>query len=74
MESPNSLRPKKARQVKSKVKIMLVIFFDIEGIVHKKFVLVDKQSIPHITVTFYGDCVKICKNFAPNFGDKRTGC
>jgi hypothetical protein len=23
-------------------------------------------------VTFYGGCVKISKDFAPNFGDKRT--
>jgi hypothetical protein len=33
-----------------------------------------KQSIPHPTVTFYGDCVKMCEHFAPNFADKRTGC
>jgi hypothetical protein len=33
-----------------------------------------KQSIPHATVMFYGDCLKICENFAPNFGDKITGC
>jgi hypothetical protein len=32
---PNSPRAKKVRQVKSKVKSMLVIFFDIKGIVHK---------------------------------------
>jgi hypothetical protein len=25
-------------------------------------------------VAFYGGCVKICEGFAPNFGDKRTGC
>jgi hypothetical protein len=36
MESPDSPRPKKARQVKSKA---LIIFFDIKGIVHKEFVL-----------------------------------
>jgi hypothetical protein len=30
---------KKAKQVKSKVKSMLIIFFDIKGIVHKEFVL-----------------------------------
>jgi hypothetical protein len=29
-------RLKKARQMKSKVKTMLIIFFDIKGIVHKK--------------------------------------
>jgi hypothetical protein len=33
-----------------------------------------KQSVPHTAVTFYGDCLKICEDFAPNFGDKRTGC
>jgi hypothetical protein len=32
-------RPKKARQVKSKVKSTLIIFFDIKGIVDKEFVL-----------------------------------
>jgi hypothetical protein len=34
----NSLRLKKVRQVKNKVKRMLIIFFDIKGIVHKEFV------------------------------------
>jgi hypothetical protein len=32
-----------------------------------------KQSM-HTTVTFYSDCVKMCEDFALNFGDKRTGC
>jgi hypothetical protein len=39
MESLNSRRPGKARQVKSKVKSMLIISFDIKGIVHKEFIL-----------------------------------
>jgi hypothetical protein len=34
-ESPNSPRPEEARRVKSKVKSMLIISFDIKGIVHK---------------------------------------
>jgi hypothetical protein len=38
-KSQNSPRLKKVRQVKSKVKRMLVIFFDIKGIVHEEFVL-----------------------------------
>jgi hypothetical protein len=38
-KSQNSLRLKKARQVKSKAKSMLIIFFDIKGIVQKEFVL-----------------------------------
>jgi hypothetical protein len=72
-KSPNSPRPKKARQMKSKVKSVLIIFFDIKGVVQKEFVLAG-QSIQHTNVTFYGNCVKMCEDFAPNFGNKRTGC
>jgi hypothetical protein len=28
----------------------------------------------HNTVTFYGNCVKMYKDFDPKFGDKSTGC
>jgi hypothetical protein len=38
-ERPNSLRPKKAREVNSKDKSMFIILFDIKGTVHKEFVL-----------------------------------
>lgn len=34
----DSPRPKKARKSKSKIKSMLITFFDIRGIVHKEFV------------------------------------
>jgi histone-lysine N-methyltransferase SETMAR len=37
-KSPISRRPKKAKQVRSNVKSMLIVFFDIQGIVHKEFV------------------------------------
>jgi hypothetical protein len=67
MEGPNSLRPKKARQLKSKVKSILIIFFGTKGIVHKEIIL-------HTTVMFYAEFMHMCKYFAPNFGDKRTGC
>jgi hypothetical protein len=62
-----SLRPKEVRQVKSKVKSMLVIFFDIGGIVHKEFVLAGQRVNKHPTVTFYGDCMKMYEDFALNF-------
>jgi hypothetical protein len=29
--------------------------------------------IPHTTLPFYGDCVKMSENFATNLGEKRTG-
>jgi hypothetical protein len=35
---PNSPWPKKARQVRSNVKPMLIVFFNIQGTVHKEFV------------------------------------
>jgi hypothetical protein len=38
-ESSNSPIKKKARKVKIKVEGMLIIFFDIKGIVDKEFVL-----------------------------------
>jgi hypothetical protein len=31
-----------------------------------------KQLVLHTTVMFYGDCVKMCQDFAPNFVDKIT--
>ena len=34
----SSPRPKKARQVKSNVKTMLIVFFDIDGLVHHEYV------------------------------------
>jgi len=34
----NSPRPKKARMSKSEIKLMLICFFDSQGIVHKEFV------------------------------------
>jgi len=37
-KTPSSPRPKKARQVRSNIKSMLIIFLDIRGIVHKEFV------------------------------------
>jgi hypothetical protein len=66
-------RTKEARQVKGKAKGMIIIFFAIKGIVHKELILAGQTAILHIAVTFYGNCVKMCKDFAPNFGDKRLG-
>ena len=33
----SSLRPKKAKQLRSKIKLMLITFFNTRGIVHKEF-------------------------------------
>jgi hypothetical protein len=50
-KNTNSQRPKKVRQVKRKVKRMLIIFFNIEGIVHKECFL-EGQTV---NSTYYCD-------------------
>jgi hypothetical protein len=45
---------KKARQVKSKVKSMLIIFFDIRGIVHKEFAMAGQT----VNSTYYCDVLQ----------------
>jgi histone-lysine N-methyltransferase SETMAR len=54
-KSPNSPRPIKTRHVMSKVKSMLIIFFDIRGTVRKKFVLAGE------TVNFAYYCDVSCR-------------
>jgi hypothetical protein len=73
MEKSKLTRPKVARQVTSKVKSMFIIFCDIKGIGHKEFVLEGRTVSSALLMWRYGDCVKTCKDFTPNFGDKRTG-
>jgi hypothetical protein len=51
MKGPNSPRPKKARQVKRKVKSMLIISSDIKGIVRKEFILAGQT----VNSTYYCD-------------------
>jgi hypothetical protein len=54
-KSPKSLRPKKVRQVKSEVKSMLIIFFDIKGIVRKEFVRAGQT----VSYAHYCDCENV---------------
>jgi hypothetical protein len=70
MACPNSLRVEKARQVKSKVKSMLITFFVIKGVVHREFVLAGQAVILYTTVTLYGDCMKLCESFARTLATK----
>jgi hypothetical protein len=45
---------RKARQVNSKVKSMLIIFFDIKEIIHKNSSWQAKQSVLHTNVELSG--------------------
>jgi hypothetical protein len=63
---PNGkVQARRAGQVKSKVKSMLNILFTPRGLFIKISSWQAKQSIPHTAVMFYGDCMKICEDFAP---------
>jgi hypothetical protein len=42
--SPSSPRPKRGRQVRSNVKTMLIVFFDIQGLLHYDLSQLVKQS------------------------------
>jgi hypothetical protein len=52
--SPSSLRPKKSHLQKSKVKTMLIVFFDSDGIIHKEFVPAGQT----VNSTFYEEVLK----------------
>jgi hypothetical protein len=51
MEKSKITETEKARQVKNKVKSMLIILFDIKGIVHKEFFLAGQT----VNSTYYCD-------------------
>jgi histone-lysine N-methyltransferase SETMAR len=53
-KSPNSPRPKKTRPVRSIAKSTLIVFSDIQGIVHKEFV----SPGPTVTRKFYCEVLK----------------
>jgi hypothetical protein len=74
MEKSKVAETEKGEPGKEQIKNMLIILFDIKGVVDKNSSWQAKQSSPHTTVKFYDDCVIMCKDFAWNFVDERTGC
>jgi hypothetical protein len=50
---------------------MLNSFFDMKSSVNEEFVLAGQTVNPAYYCDFYGDCVKMCEDFYPNFGDKK---
>ena len=49
---PEEQRPKKARQVRSNVKVLLTVFFDYNGVIHHEFLppghTVNKYGYPEV--------------------------
>ena len=61
-KSPGSPRPKKARQVRSNIKSMLICFFDQKGIVKKKnLFLLAKLLMLHSTSKFWNVYRRMCE-------------
>jgi hypothetical protein len=73
-KNPSSPSPKMARLGKEESRASSTFSFTSRGLFIKHSSYQVKQSIPHTTVTFYGDCWKMGKDFALKFGDERTVC
>jgi hypothetical protein len=73
MEKSKLMETKKWETCEEQSEEMLIIFFDME-LFTKNSSWQAKQSIPHVTLTFYSECMKVCEDFTLNFGNKRAGC
>jgi hypothetical protein len=60
----------RVRQVKSRVKSMLITSYHIKRIVYNEFVLADQTLNSAYYCDFYSDCLKMCEEFTLKFGDK----
>ena len=62
MDGKGSPRPEIARMSRSKIKVMLVVFFDCKGIVHHEFVprgqMVNKQLYQKVFSVFEVRCAQ----------------
>ncbi|UYV84431.1 hypothetical protein LAZ67_X002145 [Cordylochernes scorpioides] len=52
---PHEPRPKKARQVRSNVKVLLTVFFDCRGVVHHEFLPQGRTSYPFDCAKYVAD-------------------
>jgi hypothetical protein len=59
-------------KMKSEVKSMLIIFFDIKETVYNEFVVAAQTVNFAYYCDFYGDCMKMCKDFTLNFGNSSS--
>jgi len=73
-KSPGSPRPKKARQVRSNIKSMLICFFDQKGTVHKNLFLLVKQLTLHSTSKFWNVSGIMCEGSNLISGNTTHGC
>ena len=55
---PHEPRPKKERQVRSNVKVLLTVFFDCKGVVHHEFLPQGRTANRNITCKLCANCAK----------------
>jgi hypothetical protein len=76
-KSPQSPSAKKARQVQSSTRSMLIVsfffFLAVKGIVHREFFLLTLRSTLTFTATFWDAWEKMCNEKDRNFGATTTG-
>jgi hypothetical protein len=48
--------------------------YDVKVFAHKELIMADQAATAAYYCDGYGDYVKMCEDFAPNFDDKTTGC
>jgi accessory gene regulator protein AgrB len=63
MEKSKVIETEKAKQVKNKVKSMLIILFDIKGIVHKEFFLAGQTVNSACLLAFPYNSFKLAVNY-----------
>ena len=54
MENQGGAKPRKPRQSRSKVKVMLIVFFDIRGLVNHEFIPTEQM----VSKEYYFDVLK----------------
>ena len=73
-KSQGSPRPKKARQMRSNIKSMLICFLDQKGIVHKEFFLLVKELMLYSTSKFLNVYGGMCEGSDLISGGTTHGC
>jgi hypothetical protein len=71
---PNSRKPKRRARWRTKSRVCVSFYLASRELFTNNSSWEAMQSILHTYVTIYDDCGRMCEDFAPNFGDIKTGC
>ena len=73
LKRPEEPRPKKARQVRSNLKVLLIVFFDCNGVMHHEFLPQGRTVNEKYYLEIMGDCAKQFVRNAQNCGKTNHG-